>query len=185
MRLSRSYVPAVLLSILVLFTIGCSSAYQPLNGNQYGYSEQQLSPGTYLVEYVANNAITPADANMMAIYRAAELAKQHGFTYFTIVKTDTALHSSRLDNARWSILSPPTTYQSSISGGNTVFGIVRVQEIPQARAGYSSSYVKPYDNRYRALVTVELLKTPKGTHTYEAQQVLNALAPIAGKKVVL
>src|SRR5690606_38464174 len=75
-----------LLFLLVMCLAGCaSSPYLPKEGERpEGYSENQVSPGTYQVTYETYKEMDWGIIADMALYRAAELARSGGYSYLTI-----------------------------------------------------------------------------------------------------
>ena len=179
----------LVVSLVVLLAVGCSTAYQPLNGHQYGYRETELAPGTYQVEYIANHAVAHQDANLFVLYRAAQLAQQQGFSHFAVVDRDSRVYSNRMPRHQPAFDLPSDSsvefFRRTASAPQLIIaidrsGVVTTQPIGvDSRQGYW-----PFDARYRAVARIELRQGPNG-HTYEVQKVLKELAPVAGKKVVL
>ena len=181
----------LVVSLAALLAVGCSSAYRPLDGNEYGYREVQLAPGTYQVEYIANHSVAPDDANLFVLYRAAQLAQQQGFSHFAVVERDSRLYSNA-DFSWWR----PTVFE--LPSDSTPSFFRRSEPIPQVIVGIDPSGAvtmqpvghayrtdnTPRDTRFRAVAKIELRQRPNG-NTYEVQKVLKELAPTAGKKVIL
>ena len=167
------------ISLLALLAVGCGTAYQPLNGHEYGYREQQLAPGTYQVEYIANNAIDREDANLLVLYRAAQLAQQQGFSHFAVVERDAQMYINHAMSLRRPDLYPPPSYTPVVIAGVDQFGLVTLQS-----TGTRTGTWWPHDTRYRAVAKIELRQESNG-NTYEVQKVLKELAPTAGKKIIL
>ncbi len=70
-------------AIVVLFC-SCATPYRPLK-NGAGYSEVEVAPNQFRVSF-QGNADTPLDRVYdFASLRAAEIARQHGFSYFAVL----------------------------------------------------------------------------------------------------
>ena len=94
-RNSRIFVAAIS-TTLSLVIVGCSSTpvaaptpYKSANSKAaYGYSSEKVSENEYKILFKATDK-TPADkVQQYALYRAAEIAQQQGFTYLTVLKTN-------------------------------------------------------------------------------------------------
>ena len=94
-RNSRILVAAIS-TTLSLVIVGCSSTpvaaptpYKSANSKAaYGYSSEKVSENEYKILFKATDK-TPADkVQQYALYRAAEIAQQQGFTYLTVLKTN-------------------------------------------------------------------------------------------------
>ena len=73
-------------ALLVLLLAGCAvpTPYQPATKG-YGYSEQQLESNRYRVTF-SGNSVTPRDTvQNYLLYRAAEVTRESGHDYFTVV----------------------------------------------------------------------------------------------------
>jgi hypothetical protein len=53
-----------------------------------GYKDKMITPDTWQVSASANSVARRGFAGDMAVYRAAELAKKNGYTFFQIIKQD-------------------------------------------------------------------------------------------------
>ncbi|QJR82307.1 hypothetical protein CA267_016900 [Alteromonas pelagimontana] len=96
---STARIPKCTLTVLmsgILMVAACSSLpsvaptpYQSAKTfNGYGYSSVQLSDNEYRVMFKATDE-TPADkVQEYTLYRSAELAKERGYSWVAIVKTD-------------------------------------------------------------------------------------------------
>ncbi len=90
-----------------------------------GHVFQRVSEDTFLVKFHGNGVTTPKRAKDFALLRAAELCRDHGFRYFSVVgeddntKTDIAHLGSTSNtfgtvNPYGGFNATTTTYQSSI-----------------------------------------------------------------------
>lgn len=73
---------ALILALLLL--CGCATSYQS-DGLTGGYTETQLTPDTFRVNFRGNAYTSSERALDMAMLRAAELTLLHGFTHFQII----------------------------------------------------------------------------------------------------
>lgn len=80
--------PIVLVATLVC---GCATTpYQPLNDSadaREGYSETQLGPNIYEVNFRGNNSTSRERAGDFALLRAAELCLLKGYRYFVVTSS--------------------------------------------------------------------------------------------------
>ena len=81
--MGKSIAFAVFLSCLA----GCTpTAYLPAVGAGYGYSEIELSDGTYQVYFEGNQYTPESKAREFALLRSAELTLETGHRYFTVAE---------------------------------------------------------------------------------------------------
>lgn len=71
------------------FVVACATysptPYQPAGDGRYGYRDERIGPGEYRIT-VAGNAATSAQALWgYTLLRAAEIALQRGYDYFTVL----------------------------------------------------------------------------------------------------
>jgi hypothetical protein len=94
-RNSRILVAAIS-TTLSLAIVGCSSTpvaaptpYKSANSKTaYGYSSEKVSENEYKILFKATDK-TPADkVQQYALYRAAEIAQEQGYSYLTVLKTN-------------------------------------------------------------------------------------------------
>lgn len=84
--------PSIILILLLLNTVGCSFAYQPL-GLRGGYSETEIDDSTIVVRYNAPSGFLqyPAEftreqhIQFFVLYRCAELTVLKGRDYFVVI----------------------------------------------------------------------------------------------------
>lgn len=82
--------PAVLLA-------GCAATpYQPASASAAanGYSDTMVSENTYKVSFKGNDMTSRATVDNYLTYRAAQLAKQKGYTGFMLVKDNTSANDT-------------------------------------------------------------------------------------------
>jgi uncharacterized protein YceK len=79
----------LLLRLLVAFCLsGCATAYQQ-TGFTGGYSDTQLAPDVFRVNFSGNGATNDERAQDFVMLRAAELTLSHGFTHFAVLNEST------------------------------------------------------------------------------------------------
>lgn len=82
MNMKKLFSSCVLLAIVSL--AGCVTPYQPA-GQTGGYVDRKIDDQTYHVQFTGNS-YTPRDKiHKYFMYRCAELTRQAGFKYFTII----------------------------------------------------------------------------------------------------
>lgn len=72
------------LAVLLVGLTGCATGYQT-KGWSGGFSETQLSPDTFMVNFAANAYTTPEQASDFAILRAADKSQALGCDHFVIL----------------------------------------------------------------------------------------------------
>ncbi len=73
------------------FLSGCATSYQQ-KGFTGGYSETQLAPDVFRVNFQGNGYTSSERAQDFALLRAAELSLERGFRYFALLD-ETDLHT--------------------------------------------------------------------------------------------
>ncbi|MDQ0010548.1 hypothetical protein J2T07_002738 [Luteibacter jiangsuensis] len=73
-----------ILAVLAVGLAGCATGYQT-KGWSGGFSETQLSPDTFMVNFAANAYTTPEQASDFAILRAADKSEALGCDHFAIL----------------------------------------------------------------------------------------------------
>ena len=85
------------IAFVLIFLSGCATAYKPI-GFTGGYSDTQLGDNIFRVSFRGNGYTSSERATDFSLLRSAELALDHGFKYFVIVKsgerTKTSLHTA-------------------------------------------------------------------------------------------
>jgi len=76
----------VLWSCMLLFCCSCATPYHPAK-NGFGYSDLQLGPDRFQIDYRGDGDTSLERANDFAMLRCAEVAQQAGFSYFAVVDT--------------------------------------------------------------------------------------------------
>jgi hypothetical protein len=108
----------------VILLAGCATPYQPKSFTG-GFSETQLSENTFRVYFRGNGYTGEERAEDFTLLRSAQLAEEHGFSYFIIVDENSA---SSLAAA-----STPTqsyTTASATSVGGTTYGTAQTTTVP-------------------------------------------------------
>jgi len=77
-------IPALALFI-VLAACASTNTYGPATGSGFGYTDQAIESNRYRISFRAGDA---SFAENGALRRAAELTRQQGFDYFTVVSRD-------------------------------------------------------------------------------------------------
>ncbi|WP_133646390.1 CC0125/CC1285 family lipoprotein [Paraburkholderia flava] len=72
--------------LMALALAGCATPYQSA-GAIGGYSDRKIDDQTYHVQFWGNGYTTDDKVHKYFMYRCAELTKQAGYKYFTIVPT--------------------------------------------------------------------------------------------------
>jgi hypothetical protein len=78
---------APVLAAALLVLAGCATGYGH-SGLLGGYSDEQVEPGLWRVRARTNGFSGATSAFNMALYRAAELARDAGYPYFQIVQSN-------------------------------------------------------------------------------------------------
>lgn len=81
----------------LLLLEGCATSHQE-KGFTGGYSETQLAPDVFRVNFAGNGYTSSERAQDFALLRAAELSLVHEF-----LEQDEGAHAARLDSHRWRI----------------------------------------------------------------------------------
>lgn len=84
--------PALALAVAATALTACATAtpYQPAGmGSRYGYAEQRLDAGRYLVTFAGNSVTSREQVEMSLLLRAAELTVQNGQDWFATVNRAT------------------------------------------------------------------------------------------------
>ena len=75
------------LLLLAVAVCGCANKYRPYTFVDLGYSDTKLENDTFLVSYEGNTDADTGAIHKNALVRAAEVTKENGFEYFTIVSS--------------------------------------------------------------------------------------------------
>jgi hypothetical protein len=146
------------IAALVLLA-GCATPtpFQPAaNGNDFGYSEQQIEANRYRVSFNGNYETPLPTVENYLLYRAAELTKLNNGDYFVDVSTNTVA---------------ATRYDEFPTGG---YGFRR------RWGGYVGGEVTT-STRFGSLMDIQIFSGKKpadNPHAYDASEVLTRLAPV-------
>jgi hypothetical protein len=72
----------IIISIIAFYS--CSTPYQP-KGSLGGYSEEKITSNMYKVKFRGNQHTKIETVQNYLLYRCAELTKEKGFNYFTVI----------------------------------------------------------------------------------------------------
>lgn len=100
--------------IAALVLTGCATTYQP-SGFTGGFSETRLAPDRFIVSFSGNAFTAGEQARDFALLRAAELSRDGGYRYFTVLDSERTTETSYYR-------SPTTTDASAYGMGNSVYG---------------------------------------------------------------
>ena len=166
----RPMLAAALLTVLAACTVS-PTPYQ-VEGENGGYSEQQIEEDRYSVKFVGNSA-TPRDTvEEYALFRAAEVTLEHGHDYFKVVskEIEPVVESSSGVYPRVGV---------GLGGGNVGFGVSTGFGSGRANVSYAA-YLdivvydgdKPDDDRdaYVALDVVDNLKAKVAANTPKSER---------------
>ncbi|MGI9451356.1 MAG: CC0125/CC1285 family lipoprotein [Geminicoccaceae bacterium] len=166
----RSILAAAMLAVLTACTVS-PTPYQ-VEGENGGYSEQQIEEDRYSVKFVGNSA-TPRDTvEEYALFRAAEVTLENGHDYFKVVsrEIEPVVKSSSGVYPRVGV---------GLGGGNVGLGVST--GFGSGRADYSyAAYLdivvydgdKPDDDRdaYVALDVIDNLKAKIAANTPKPEE---------------
>jgi hypothetical protein len=91
----RATVPVILFGLLLasgcgtIHSIATGTAYQPYSVVTGGYSETLLAPDVARIVFRGNSSTSKERAQDLALLRAADLSRQAGFKYFTVLREQT------------------------------------------------------------------------------------------------
>lgn len=100
---------AVPLTLCIAAAIGgCATSYQKEGWFTGGFSETQLAPNVWAVNFRGNGYTSDTRAEELVLLRSADIALANGFTHFALV-------DSRLSSTTHAV-TQPTTSVTSLSG---------------------------------------------------------------------
>jgi len=161
-----------------LLLSGCETAtpYQPLGAHNHsasgGYSEQQIEPNRWQVEFAGNTLASRERVNRYLLFRSAQLTVNNGFDWFQAVDRNTS--------AQTSLYTDPDPYFAGGWGG-PYWGV--------RRRGFGWGYGYWNDpvwggsldvqqvTQYTATVEILMGRGPKpnNPHAYDARAVMQHL----------
>jgi hypothetical protein len=121
-------VHALVAALPLLLLCSCATGYHPLRG-QTGFSEIQIKPDQFQITFRGNADTSSDRVHDFALLRAAQVARQHGFDWFSVedVTNESTVHEYFITSERYAagIVDPlyPSFFGSSGSGS-----FVSVQE---------------------------------------------------------
>ncbi len=137
----------------------------------YGYSEEQLDPRTWRLQF-AGNADTPREqVEDYLLYRAAEVAQGAGAANFVVLDRD-------VERATFYRGTIQPSYGGSLSSGTFYFG-GRHRGGRYIRPYPRQAYLRPID-RYTAHATIRIFDAAPPAElgvAFDAEQVLSTLGP--------
>ncbi len=81
-------IPCYTIGLLFCVLLTSCSTYQPYSDVLgYGYTDTQLAPDIYEINFVGDTSETMTSAKRLAMYRAAHIAFQRGYPYFEIINS--------------------------------------------------------------------------------------------------
>lgn len=144
------YLNFVITSTILIFLMSCSTPYQP-KGMLGGYSEEKILTNMYKVEFKGNQHTKPDLIQKYLLYRCAELTKENGFEYFTVVSEER--HFDEFVSRQESV--QPWTKSGSMSGGLKVYANPDLQN-PTSSTNYTGVYfikfLKEINEKYKNAV---------------------------------
>lgn len=84
-RLSPALAPALAPALLALLLAGCATQYQPASALAGGYSDREIGPGLWHVDFVGGPSTNHETAQTYWLYRAATLTLDRGYDGFAVV----------------------------------------------------------------------------------------------------
>ena len=148
--------------LFLLVFAGCATPtpYQPANYLGYGYTSNLLDSQTARIGFKGNKLTDRAEVELMLIYRAAEVTKDNGFTYFKFNKFET-------DRQSWSEQIAPQTIVRNRNGR-----LIYYWNDPwnQNRSG------QLHYNEYEGVAYVSMSQEKQGDQSFKAAEVLKNLA---------
>ena len=144
------------ITVCALLLAGCSTAYQS-NGFSGGWRETQLGEDVFQVSFRGNGYTSGDRAADFAFLRCAEVALEHGYSYFTLVESKASTQTS-------TYTAPSTVSGTSTTSGGITYGNATVS------GGQTTTWVKP-----SASNTVWAFKTKPAGFAYDARFVVRSL----------
>lgn len=150
---------------LALMLAACAkpTPYQPAVDRSGGYGETLIEPGRWRVTFTGNSVTPREEVETGILYRAAEITRREGGTWFLIVRDET-------ETDRRYVATGFTPYP-------TLYG-------RYYRRGYGYGGFGSYDaqeiKRYRAIAEILVMRGPKPedkADAYDAAGVIGAIGP--------
>ena len=149
----------LLLVIALLLLCACSTSYQD-SGFTGGYSETRLDENVFKVSFNGNAYTKREKVSDFTMLRSAELALEHGYTYFAVIDENSYTGHSTY--------TTPTT--SRTTGSVDSYGNINARTTTSG--GQTYNYSKP-----SAENTIVCFKEkPEGVFVYKARFVYDSIA---------
>lgn len=147
----------------LLMLSACATPYQPL-GMQGGYSQVQLNDDAYQVTFVGNQSTSQGRVHDLLLYRCAELTRQRGYEYFSIIDSAQRQHEEQ-------DVTPMTISSTDSTGVD--HGVKEKNKQIVVDPGHTNTY-----DSYEETATIKLLHegTGKEHAVFKAQNILNSVA---------
>jgi hypothetical protein len=156
---------AVVLALMLCVPTGCATKY-PRVGATGGYSDTQLGPDIFRVEFSGKGFTWRSRVENLLLYRCAELTVKGGFSHFAILTGDTTAGTS-------DVYVPGSTTGSATVIRNSVYWNQTTnpgQHIPITKYG-STVMIRAFDGA-----------PPDVPGAFDAQSLMSYLAPSVGTK---
>ncbi len=159
MRVIKLMVGPLLAAILI---VSCATAYKR-NGFTGGYSSIQLAEDAFQVKFKGNGYTSKQRVADFCLLRCADIALDHGFTYFIIVDADS--YSSTSQHT-----TPTTTKSRTTVSGYGNWATARTKSTTTGGETY-------YISKPRSLNTIVCFrKKPEGVLSYDAALIASQIA---------
>jgi hypothetical protein len=147
-------------AIFALSLVGCimPTTYHPFNGRD-GYQTVQLNNNLFEVRFSGNTATTKESVHNMMLYRAAQVTRNHGRTYFTVLSEKTQRH-------RQVFVNPG--YESTT---------VKKNRHHKERVTTYTPPSKMVENSFTTIIRFKLSGNNASDRTYNAKTLMQSLRP--------
>ncbi len=149
------------LILFSLFIVSCATGYHS-HGLGGGYEDLKLTDDTYMVTFKGNGYTSQDRAFKYALRRCAELSKENGYNYFTVLNSSSALYQRQYITPIESQTN--TTYSSSVYGN---YGYANSNSTTTYTGGNVHIIAKPYVS-----ITIKMYREPV-PHTLNADAILS------------
>ena len=145
---------------LSLALAGCisPSTYHPYNGTD-GYQQIQMNRTLWEIRYTGNQATQQPQVHNMMLYRAAEIARNHGFRFFRVLSQNTQDHRN-------------VFVQPGYSSTYTV-----KKHHHKRRVTEYNPPTRSVTNSYTTIIRVRLQHRGGGSRVYNARTLKSSLGP--------
>jgi hypothetical protein len=154
-----------LVTVALLASTACATAYQTSNHFTGGFDEIALAPNVYKVSFKGNGYTSSDRAEALALLRSADLTLQKGFKYFALADSE---NSTSLSAYTTPVTANTTASVTAV--GNTAYGT--------ATTTYSGGQTEFISKPRAANVVVMFLERPQ-IHgmVFDAQFICESLGP--------